>query len=170
MKIISITVIAAVATLGLLAPAQEKRDREPEFAKVPVELSPEAVAARRNGIRAAWVQAINAAHQIAASQGYRRRDAYWGEAIPSEGFVIVPLQLYAGNDYYLVLGSDGPIDNVSASAFDPERRLIKSAPDRGDGKLILHIKPERSGKHYLRLHQKDASERPLHCALTYVYR
>ena len=170
MKIIASTVIAAVTTLSLLAPAQEKSGAEPEFAKVPAKPSPQAIAARNNGIRVAWEQAINAAHQLAASQGYRRRDAHWGDALRSEGFTIVPLQLFAGNDYYLVLGTDSGVKNVSVSAFDPGRRLIKSAPDRGENELVLRIRPEKSGKHYLRLHQTKPSEKPIHCALTYIYR
>jgi hypothetical protein len=168
----AIKIVTFAGCLSLLAPAQEKekKKREPEFAKVPEPPSAEARAAREAGIGIAWKNALGCAHQIAASQGYRRRDTRWAAALPDEGFTIIPLQLYAGNDYYVAIGTDTDSNAIAATAFDPERMLIKTAPDRGSGKLVLHITPERSGPHYLRLHLKEKPARATHCALTYIYK
>jgi hypothetical protein len=165
-----IQTILTIASLSLLASAQEKGEEEPDFAKVPEPPTAESLAARAAGINTAWTKALSAAHQIAASQGYRRRDTRWTAELPGEGFTIVRLQLYAGNDYYIILGTDSVSDNIAAAAFDPDRMLIKTGPDRGQGKLVLHITPKKSGVHYLRLHQKSPSKKPTHCALTYIYR
>ena len=155
--------------LGFASQAQEGKplDQAPPAPKPP---SAEALAAQERALRIAWEEARRTAHQIAASHAYRQRDAHWGAELPKEGFKIIPLQLYAGNDYFLIIGSDSATQNISASAFGPDRRLIKSAPDRSGGKLVLRIRPEKSGKHYLRLHQSKPSQTPVHCALTYVYR
>ena len=160
--------IIASACLTWLAGAQEKA--EPESSKAPKPPTAEDLAARQIGIRTSWKNALNVAHQIAASQGYRRRDTHWKAALPSEGFTVVPLQLYAGNEYYIILGTDGDTNQISASAFDPERMLVKTAPDRGEGKLLLRLKPERSGTHYLRIHHKEKPTKPVHAALTYLYK
>ena len=164
----TIKIFATCACLTLLAPAQE--EGEPDFSKVPAAPTAEAIAAGEAGIRTAWKNSLTAAHQIAASQGYRRRDTRWVQALPDKGFTIVPLQLYAGNDYYITLGIDEGGENVAATAFDPERMLIRSAPDYADGKLVLRITPKKSGPHYVRLHQKAAPKKPIHCALTYIYK
>lgn len=161
--------LAAAACLTILASAQEK-DADPDFAKVPEPLSAGAITARKAGIQTAWVHALNAAHQIAASQGYRQRDTHWAAALPDKGFTIIPLQLFAGNDYYIVIGTDTSAEAIGASAFGPDRRLVKTAPERGGSQLVLHIAPEVSGRHYLRLRHRQAQENPVHCAVTYIYR
>jgi len=162
-------ILALAASLSLLATAQDRA--EPRAADAaPAQLSPEAAAAREAGIADAWKNALSVAHQISASQGYRRRDTYWAGRLPDEGFTIIPLQLYADNDYYIAIGTDADSQAISAAAFTPERRLIKTAPDRGEGKLVIHITPEHSGPHYLRLHLKAKPARPVHCAVTYVYK
>ncbi|MFT4549566.1 MAG: hypothetical protein ACI8XO_001844 [Verrucomicrobiales bacterium] len=162
----------ATATLVLLATAQEGNQTppDPDFSKVPEKPSAESLAAREAGIRTAWTNALNVAHQIAASQGYRSRDSRWTGELATEGFTIIPLQLYAGNDYFIVLGSDCEEDTISAAAFDPEQRLIKTPPDSAPGKLVFHLTPKKSGAHYLRLQQKAKRAQPTRCALTYVYR
>jgi len=161
--------LAAILTLPILGIAQDGA-RETRAAKKPAPTKEE-TAARKAGIITARHHAINASHQIAASQGYRQRDTMWTGSLPAEGFVIVPLQLYAGNTYYIVLGSDSPdADAIAASAFDPDRKLIKVAPDRTPGKLVLKVTPKKSGRHYFRIHQNGEKKTPIHCALTYIFK
>ena len=162
--------IALVASLSVLAPAQDKDEAEP--ANAPKEPTAEEISARESGIATAWKNALGSAHQIAASQGYRRRDTRWSAALPDDGFTIIPLQLYAGNDYYVAIGTDSDSDTIAVAAFDPDKMLIKTTPDRGKGKgkLILHLSPQHSGPHYVRLRLNEKPLKPVHCALTYVYK
>ena len=162
-------IVIAIACLSLLAAAQEKTD-EPDYAKAPAPLSSEAVAAREAGLKTALNHALNAAQQLSASQGFRQRDARWVAPLADEGFTIVPLQFFASNEYYLIVGTDADSDEIAAAAFDPDRLLVKTSPARGNGKLIFHITPKKSGRHYLRLHRKNPTAKPSHCAVTYVYR
>ncbi len=165
-------ILVTTVALAIFAIAQEKapENADRDFEKVPEAPSPEQIAAREAGILTASTNALSVAHQIAASQGYRRRDAVWTGQLPAEGFTIIPLQLYAGNDYYVVLGSDTADGTVSAAAFDPERMLIKTAPDSAPGKMVFHITPKISGPHYFRIHHGKAEHKPTHCAMTYIYR
>ncbi|MGI9241828.1 MAG: hypothetical protein ACR2RV_13580 [Verrucomicrobiales bacterium] len=162
------SIVALALSCSLLATAQDQG--EPKTTEATPPLTPEATANREAGIATAKKNALEVAHQIGASRSYRQRDSYWTGALPGEGFVIIPLQLYADNDYYITVGTDTDSQSVSIAAFTPDRMLIKTAPNRGEGKLILHIKPEQSGPHYLRLHLNEKTARPAHCAVTYVYR
>lgn len=161
-------IVALALSCSLLATAQDQGEVKKKDA--PAVLAPEAAAKREAGIATAKKNALEVAHQIGASRSYRQRDSYWTGALPEGGFVIIPLQLYADNDYYVTVGTDADSQSISIAAFTPERMLIKTAPDRGEGKLVLHIKPEQSGPHYLRLHVNEKIARPAHCAVTYVYR
>ena len=118
--------IALAASLSVLAPAQDKE--EAESADAPKEATAEEISVRESGIGTAWKNALGSAHQIAASQGYRRRDTRWSAALPDDGFTIIPLQLYAGNDYYIAIGTDSDSDTIAVAAFDPDRMLDQDHP------------------------------------------
>ena len=166
----TLNILSVATCLALPGAAQEEEEAEPDYAKVPEPPSAETIAARKAGIQTAWKSALDTAHQIAASQGYRWRATRWATELPGEGFKIIPLQLFAGNDYYIVLGTDASAENISAAMFDPDRTLVKTAPDRKGDRLVLHVTPKSSGRHYLRLHHKKPPQKPVHCAVTYVYR
>jgi hypothetical protein len=166
----TLKILTVICCLALPVAAQEEEGAEPDYAKAPEPPSAEAIAARKVGIETAWDHALDTAHQIAASQGYRWRATGWAARLPDEGFSIIPLQLFAGNDYYIVLGTDASAEDISAALFDPDRTLVKAAPDRGGERLVLHVSPKTTGRHYLRLHHKKPPPKPVHCAVTYLYR
>ena len=174
MKRARTTLLAATTAIAFswISLAQETAPEkpDPDFAKVPGEPTAAENTAREASTATAWHNALNAAHQIAASRGYRQRNSHTTGSIPGEGFTIIPLQLYAGNDYYICLGTDAPIEEISAAAFDPDQRLVKSAPSRANGKLVLRIRPKKTGPHYLRLHHTDPREAKSYYALTYIYK
>lgn len=165
----ALAALAAIALVAGLPRALDRRDRA-----LPPDAPPTAAAplpsAAGSGQQAAWQNALNLAYQIAASQGFRQRATRWEDILPDEGFRIIPLTLLAGNQYFVILGSDAPAGSISVAAFDPDRMLIPAPPDEGDGRIVLKLTPQKSGEHYLRIHKRDDAAPPIHCALTYVYR
>ena len=106
---------------------------------------------------------------IATAGGYKRRNTLWQGEISQDKLAIVPLQFFEGNDYHVVLGVAGSIDDVVLTAFDSAGRVMPLVPDSRDGRLILRVRPKVSGAHYIRIRLRE-NVSSAYCAMTYLYR
>ncbi len=146
--------------------ARSQAPPKPEAAKKAEVKEVEVTDEMRHRARA---RTLDLAHAIATAGNYKRRNNYWEGAIRGDDIIILPLQFFAGNDYYIALGTDGPTDAIAVTAFDTAGKVMPLVPDERDGRLMLNVKPKKSGAHFLRLRLRKGSTFA-YGVLTYLYR
>ena len=109
-------------------------------------------------------------YSVSAAGNFKRRDTYWEGAIGGVDIVLIPLQFFKGNDYVVALGLGTKENSVLMTVFDPAGKQMPVAAYEQEGRVLLEIKPEVSGAHYVRLEQRKASSAPTYGVLTYLYR
>ena len=83
---------------------------------------------------------------------------------------MIPVQLYAGNEYQFIVGFDVADGGLGLAVFDARGRVIASEVHRGAGKMVMKIKPRASGVHRIRIRALDGEAPPVATALTYIYK
>lgn len=146
-------------------PAPEKQAEQP---KPPVKV--EAPQEKKSDPKRALRNSRTIAQMLAASGGYGIRATEWAGELGSDGVELISVQLYAGNEYQIVVGLDGPAAALGAAAFDARGKVLASEVHRGDGSLVFELKPSRSGVHRIRLRGLGENVKPVAVALTYVYK
>jgi hypothetical protein len=109
-------------------------------------------------------------YSVSAAGNFKRRDTYWEGEIGEIDIVLIPLQFFKGNDYVVALGLGTKENSVLMSVFDPAGKRLPIVADEQEGRVLLAIKPEVSGAHYVRLELRKTSSVPTYGVLTYLYR
>ncbi len=120
--------------------------------------------------KAAWRRARSLAHQLAAAGGYSQRAALWEGEVAGDGPAVVPVQLYAGNEYQFVVGFDAPGAGLGLAVFDARGRVLPGEVHRAAGKMVTKVRPAASGVHRVRVRLLDGAAAPAAAAMTYVYK
>jgi hypothetical protein len=110
------------------------------------------------------------AHELAAAGSYSQRAALWEAELAGADPAVIPVQLYAGNEYQIIVGFDVLDGRLGLAVFDARGRVIASEVHRGKGKMVMKIKPEASGVHRIRIRALDSEAPPVAAALTYIYK
>lgn len=116
---------------------------------------------------------LDTAHALAVAEGGTRRSGSWEGWLGSTGETVIPLQLFRGHSYHVVIGTDAA-EGVEGSAlrvdfFDGSGKTVNAETRSGNGRIILAYTPSSSGTYYLRLRASPGSAGGA-IALTYVYR
>ena len=114
--------------------------------------------------------ARSTAHEVGAAGAYNQRAAIWEREVKPGEVALLPVQLYAGNEYQIIVGFDAPSAKLGLAVFDARGRLVPAGVHRGQGRMVLAIKPERSEVYQVRLRLTEADAVAAAAALTYVYK
>jgi hypothetical protein len=148
--------LAALSVLNLFA-------QEPAPVPVPPEEEREAARFRaRSGV-------LDAAHALAVAENGTRRSGPWEGWLGAEGETVIPLQLFRGHSYHLILGTSSEDGGILAVLFDGLGKRCEVDTTAGGGRIILTVAPASSGTYFLRLRSAPGDPGAA-VALTYVYR
>lgn len=107
---------------------------------------------------------------VSAAGNYKRRDTYWEGVLDADDTVIIPLQLFKGNDYMIAIGLGSKENVVAVTAFNCAGKVMPLIPDEQEGRLLLPVSPNQSGAHFLRLRLRNGVTTPVYAVMTYLYR
>lgn len=148
--------------------APTAQNEQPKPPKPPA--SVESPKKRKSDPKRALRNARSIAQMLAASGGYGIRSAQWTGELTSDGVELISVHLFAGNEYQVVVGFDGPSAGIGAAAFDTRGKVLAAEVHRGDGSLVFELKPSRSGVHRIRLRALGEQAQSTSVTLTYVYK
>ncbi len=154
---------AVAGLLGILFSALTLCAQEP----APVEVSPKE--AREAARFIARSRLLDTAHALAVAEDGTRRSGPWEGWLGSEGETVIPLQLFRGHTYHIVLGTSSAEGGLRADLFDGLGSHAEVETTAGGGRIILTYTPASSGTYYLRLRLAPGHDGGA-VALTYIYR
>jgi len=115
--------------------------------------------------------ALDTAHALAVAEDGTRRALPWEGWVGPGGEEVVPLQLFRGNAYHLVLGAsggEGESEGLLAELFDGLGRPVPVERAAGRGRMILSLAPSASGTYFLRV-RAPSGKAGCAVSLTYVF-
>ena len=101
-----------------------------------------------------------------AGDQYDRRHAVWSAQMGGGEIREIPVQLYAGNEYGFVLGTDAPSAVCRLEVYDARGGLVPVSVQRGEGTVVVAFRATCVGLHRVRV----VAMEPVAVALTYVYK
>ena len=118
----------------------------------------------------ARARVLDVAHALAVAEGGTRRSGLWEGWLGPEGVSVIPLQLFRGHAYHLVIANGSSSGVPRVDLFDGLGKPVRDVESRGaEGRMILSLAPPSSGTYYLRL-RSETGQAGTAIALTYVYR
>ena len=111
---------------------------------------------------AAATDAEVAAHEVALTvagafqnDGFRLRDGVWSGKLTAGKSVVIQVNLYAGNEYWFVLGAVAPAKKVAVTIFDETGQPIDCEPYTSEpGEAVsagAGFSPGVSGPYYVKI-------------------
>ena len=111
---------------------------------------------------AAPTDAEVAAHELALgvagafqNDGFKLRDGVWSGRLDAGKSAVIQVNLYAGNEYWFVLGAVAPAKKVVVTVFDEAGKAIDCEPYQGDpaggASAAAGFSPGVSGPYYVKI-------------------
>jgi len=110
------------------------------------------------------------AARVLSGEGYERRASLAELSLPAGTSIDLPMFLLQQNSYCFLLASGNHADELSFAVCDHHGTVVKSGSYLQLKKPlhIFHLRPENSGRHFVRVVNLGDAEARL--ALTYCYR
>lgn len=125
---------------------------------------------KKGSLERARARAQAAVDELAPAGNYSRRAAIWEAELDGAEPAVIPVQLFAGNEYRFIIGFDSPGGDLGLAVFDARGRVIASEVERAEGRMVMVIKPAGSGVHRIRVRVLDSGAGAVAAALTYIYK
>lgn len=98
------------------------------------------------------------AHQLALdvagafqNDGFKLRDGIWSGKLEAAKPGLIQVNLYAGNEYWFVLGAVAPARKVAIAVFDETGKPIECEPYQDGATAAAGFSPGVSGPYYVRI-------------------
>ena len=103
-----------------------------------------------------------------SNEGFKIRDGHWaGPLKPKEKAQLMTVNLYAGNQYYFVLGTEKDAHIVLA-VYDETGKKVSTDTWSDGNKFATSVAPAASGPHYISVRLADGE--PATFCLLYTYK
>ena len=106
-----------------------------------------------------------------AHEGCVTRGAHWSGQLRPGKRVLVPLFLFKGIDYFIVIAPDRgtPDPKLDCRILDVVSVPVRSQEVRGKNRIVLTVRPKKTGRKYVSLLLPEGSE-VANVAVGYAYR
>jgi hypothetical protein len=85
------------------------------------------------------------------NDGFKLRDGIWSGRIEKGATKIIQVNLFAGNEYWFVLGAVAPAKKVQVTVFDETGQPVECEPYEGDASSAAGFSPGVSGPYYVKV-------------------
>jgi hypothetical protein len=116
-----------------------------------------------------------AAHQLALdvagafqNDGFKLRDGVWAGRLEKGKTAVIQVNLFAGNEYWFVLGAVSPAKKVSVTVFDETGKVVECEPYQQDATAAAGFSPGVSGPYYVKVTLEEGD--PATFCMLYSYK
>ncbi len=85
------------------------------------------------------------------NDGFKIRDGVCTGRLEKDVPKVIQVNLFAGNEYWLVLGAVAPAKKVQISVFDETGQPVETEPYQGDAASAAGFSPGVSGPYYVKV-------------------
>lgn len=85
------------------------------------------------------------------NDGFKLRDGIWTGRLEKGAAKVIQVNLFAGNEYWFVLGAVAPAKKVLVSVFDETGQPVECEPYEGDASSAAGFSPGVSGPYYIKV-------------------
>lgn len=85
------------------------------------------------------------------NDGFKLRDGIWSGRLEKGASKLIQVNLFAGNEYWFVLGAVSPAKKVQITLFDEAGQPLETEPFEGDASSAAGFSPSVSGPYYVRV-------------------
>ncbi len=85
------------------------------------------------------------------NDGFKLRDGFWSGRLEKGATKVMQVNLFAGNEYWFVLGAVSPAKRVVISVFDETGQPVETEPYEGDASSAAGFSPGVSGPYYVKV-------------------
>jgi hypothetical protein len=85
------------------------------------------------------------------NDGFKLRDGIWSGRLEKGATKVIQVNLFAGNEYWFVLGAVAPAKKVQISVFDETGAPVEAEPYDGDASSAAGFSPGVSGPYYVKI-------------------
>lgn len=103
-----------------------------------------------------------------SNEGFKLRDGNWTGTIHPKETLLLQVHLYAGNQYWFMVGASSAAKQMAVSVFDETGTLLQTSPYKEETKAAAGLAPTTSGPYYVRI-QELAGEPSSFCFI-YSYK
>ncbi len=103
-----------------------------------------------------------------SNDGFKVRDGNWTGSIHPGETLLLQVHLYAGNQYWFMVGGSAAAKQLAVSLFDETGALLQSSPFKADASAAAGFAAPASGPYYVRI-QELAGEPSSFCFI-YSYK
>lgn len=120
------TLCSALAAIALSTAGAQEADKEVEARKVALELA-----------------------GAFSNDGFKIRDGHWAGELKQGDRAAVAVNLYAGNQYWFAVGSDGPAAKFSVQLHDEDGKPLAGEDYQGEATAAAGFSPTISGQYFV---------------------
>lgn len=85
------------------------------------------------------------------NDGFKLRDGIWSGRLEKGATKVIQVNLFAGNEYWFVLGAVAPAKKVVVSVFDETGQSVECEPYEGAASAAAGFSPGVSGPYYVKV-------------------
>lgn len=85
------------------------------------------------------------------NDGYKVRDGIWMGRLEKGASKLIQVNLFAGNEYWFVLGGAAPAKKVQVALFDEAGHALETEPYEGAVSSAAGFSPSVSGPYYVKV-------------------
>lgn len=90
-----------------------------------------------------------------SNEGFKIRDGNWSGVIHPNENLLVQVNLYAGNQYWFVVGASEKGKKLAVAVFDETGKQVETDPYEDGAKAAAGFSPEASGPFYIRVQELE---------------
>jgi len=102
------------------------------------------------------------------NDGFKVRDGHWAGRLEKGEGKLIQVNLFAGNEYWFVLGAVAPATKVRIAVFDEAGQPVESEPYEGTVSAAAGFSPGISGPYYVQIALLEGD--PAACCMLYSYK
>jgi hypothetical protein len=102
------------------------------------------------------------------NDGFKLRDGFWSGRLGKGATKVIQVNLFAGNEYWFVLGAVAPAKKVQVTVFDETGQLVETEPYAGDTSSAAGFSPGVSGPYYIKVELLEGD--PAAFCMLYTYK
>ena len=84
-----------------------------------------------------------------SNDGFKLRDGHWSGSISQKEPALIAVNLYAGNQYWFSVGTDGKAKKFTVQVYDENGKPLTGETYADDEKAAAGISPEISGQYFV---------------------
>lgn len=103
-----------------------------------------------------------------SNEGFKMRDGHWSGMIKPHDYVLIAVNLYAGNQYWFSVGATDAAKKLAINVYDEAGKLVQTEQYNEGEKAAAGFSPTSSGQYYVMVDLVDGNESGV--CLVYSYK